>query len=93
MKRILMLAIFLGAWNPAPAQDSAMGEKEARRIVQSMRAKGRVGGSLDLRVTSTDKSYNYKLRATWFTPGVLRAVGRLLEISKGLSPSDVEKIM
>ncbi len=43
-----------------------------------MIAKGRVGGFYwGVRVRHTERSYNYKLRATWFTPDVIRANARL----------------
>jgi hypothetical protein len=53
-----------------------------------MRKDGRVGGYFDLRVKSTNKSYNFKLRATWLTPEVIRAGARLIQLKE--SPSDEE---
>ncbi len=50
-----------------------------------MRAQGRVGGLFDLRVRHTEKSYNYKLRATWLTPEVIRATARMKQLRDGLS--------
>ncbi len=47
-------------------------------IGKAMMAKGRVGGFYwGLRIRHTERSYNYKLRATWFTPDVIRANARL----------------
>jgi hypothetical protein len=93
MRKGFMLAICLMAWNSAWSQVGLMNENEARQIIKSMRMSGKVGGSLDLRISSTDRSYNYKLRATWLTPQVLQAAGRLLEISKGLDHAEVERII
>jgi hypothetical protein len=54
-------------------------------IGESMREKGRVGGFLDTRILGTNKSYNYKLRATWLTPEVIRAAARLRQFEQGLT--------
>ena len=39
-----------------------------------------MGGWLDTRILSTEHSYNYKLRATWLTPEVIRATARLAQV-------------
>lgn len=93
MKQILLLAVCLAGWESAGSQVGLMNEKEARQIIKSMRVNGQVGGSWDLRVTSTDRSYNYKLRATWLTPQVLQAAGRLLEITKDMPRAEVQRIL
>ena len=55
-------------------------------IGKAMMAKGRVGGFYwGLRVRHTERSYNYKLRATWFTPDVIRASARLEQRRNRLS--------
>jgi len=47
-------------------------------IGKAMTAKGRVGGFYwGVRIRHTERSYNYKLRATWFTPDMIRANARL----------------
>jgi hypothetical protein len=47
-------------------------------IGKAMTAKGRVGGFYwGVRLRHTERSYNYKLRATWFTPDVIWASARL----------------
>ena len=76
-----------------PGQDQQVSEKRARQTIAAMRVNGRVGGSWDFRVTSTDKSYNYKLRATWLTPQVFEAAGRILEFSKGMAAADVQGLL
>jgi hypothetical protein len=53
-----------------------------------MRVNGEVGRSLDLRVISTDRSINYKLRATWMTPDAIRACARLEQLNKRLSDDE-----
>src|SRR6185503_20885755 len=51
-------------------------DEQALRIGKSMRATGKAGSSFDFRVTHTDHAVNYKLRATWLTPEVIRAAAR-----------------
>jgi hypothetical protein len=78
---MILLAAALWAHSQTPLP--AVPEKTARQMLSSMRAAGTVGGA-DFRVTATDHSYNYKLRATWITPEVAGAAGRLLTIVRGL---------
>ena len=44
-----------------------------------------MGGRLDTRILSREHSYNYKLRATWLTPEVIRATARLAQVRNWLS--------
>ena len=67
-------------------------EKQARLAISSMRVQGQVGNSFDFRVTSTDRSYNYKLRATWITPTVGIAAARLLELVKGSTEAEANEV-
>ncbi len=59
--------------------------KHARSIAQSTRVSGQVGKSLDFRIVHTERSYNFKLRATWLTPEVIRARARLVQLAEHLS--------
>jgi hypothetical protein len=59
--------------------------KRARRIALGTRVNGQVGKSLDFRVIHTERSHNFKLRATWLTPEVIRARARLLQLAERLS--------
>jgi len=59
--------------------------KRAGSIAQSTRVNDQVGKSLDFRVIHTERSYNFKLRATWFTPEVIRARARLVQLADRLS--------
>jgi hypothetical protein len=58
-----------------------------------MRVNGQVGGSFDFRITHTERSYNYKLRATWFTPEAARAAARLAQLSERLSDDQTQAIV
>lgn len=66
--------------------------KHAKAVGRSMRANGQVGGA-DWRVIRTDRSYNYKLRATWLTPEVIRATARLTQLSQGLSDEQTRALV
>jgi len=58
-----------------------------------MRVNGRVGGAFDLRIVHTEHSYNYKLRATWLTPEVVRATARLAQLSDSLTDDQAETLV
>jgi len=62
----------------------SLSEKQARNLINSARVSGRVGGAFDLRITGTDRSFNYKLRATWITQDVVSALARVLVAAKGV---------
>jgi len=80
---------------PAPAQDDWLGWPAARAEAagKAMRQSGRVGGYFDMRVTGTDKSYNFKLRATWLTPEAIRAGARLIQLQEGLSDDETRQLV
>ena len=65
----------------------------AESVGRSMRQDGRVGGAFDFRVVHTEHSYNYKLRATWLTPEVIRATARLAQLSGGLSDEETNTLI
>lgn len=80
---------------PLRAQESylSMTADAARKIALSTRETGQAGKTLDLRILATDRSYNYKLRATWMTPEVIRANARLLQISQRLKESEARALV
>jgi len=59
--------------------------EQAESVGKSMRSDGRVGGRFDTRILKTDRAYNYKLRATWLTPEVIRASARIEQLRSRLS--------
>lgn len=59
--------------------------KDAETIGKNAYRRGRVGGAFDLRLLKTERSYNYKLAATWLTPDVIRATARLTQLRSRLS--------
>ena len=54
---------------------------------------GRVGGFFDTRGLRTDRSYNYKLAATWLTPEVIRASSRLAQLRSRLPAEAARKLV
>lgn len=58
---------------------------QAQTIGRSMRKSGRVGSRWTFRGLHTERASNYKLRATWLTPEVIRASARLEQIRSRLS--------
>ena len=63
--------------------------KQSEQIGKSMRVSGRVGSILGARGLSTERALNYKLRATWLSPEVIRATARLEQLRLRLSEDQV----
>ena len=99
---LLTAAIALGSANASVSQEHVRrGDREyltwtrdrAESVGRAMRVNGRVGGAFDLRVLHTEHSYNYKLRATWLSPEVIRATARLAQLSDGLTDDQTEGLV
>ena len=89
----LLLAGTEGAQSPSSGSWQDVTEKDARRRLTAMRMSGQVGKTFDTRILSTDRSYNYKLRATWITADVAVAAARLLVVTKGASAETAEGLV
>ena len=63
--------------------------KQAETVGKSGFRQGRVGGWFDARVINTDRSYNYKLAATFFSPDVVRASLRMRQLALRLPDQTV----
>ena len=70
-----------------------LSKDQARKTAESARVGGQVGKTFDLRILSTDRSFNYKLRATWMTPEVIRANARLLQLTQRLSDEETRRLV
>jgi len=99
-----ILAIFAFAVIPVWSQSSSAlpghGEeyltwslKQAEKIGQSTVKEGRSGSSFDLRIMGQDKAFTYQVRATVFTPEVIRASARYEQIVNRLSPDDARRLV
>jgi hypothetical protein len=93
MKRLAVMISALVWFASNGVGQGEMGEKAARAAVLGMRVNGQVGGAFDFRVTSTDRAFNYKLRATWLTPDVIRATARLTQLAEGLTNEEASKLV
>lgn len=97
LPRGLLVGALLTAFlcSPSSAQDDWLSwpGPRAEAVAKAMRQSGRVGGYFDLRVKSTNKSYNFKLRATWLTPDVIRAGARLIQLQERLSDEETRQLV
>ncbi len=67
--------------------------ERAEAVGRSTYKQGRVGGLFDTRILTTERSYNYKLSATWFTPDVVRGNARLLQLRSRLSAEETRHLV
>lgn len=67
--------------------------KQAERIGQSTVKESRSGSSFDFRIMSQDKAYTYQVRATMFTPEVIRASARAEQIRNRLSSDEARALV
>lgn len=84
----------------ASAQSNALSEeylswnlKQAEKIGQSTVKEGRSGSSFDFRIMSQDRAYTYQVRATVFTPEVIRASARFEQITNRLNADDARALV
>ncbi len=66
---------------------------QAEQVGRSMRVSDKIGKRMDLRLFNTDKAINYKLRATWMTPEVIRATARLEQLRNRLSDQQTRELV
>ena len=67
--------------------------KQAEKIGQSTVKEGRSGSSFDFRIMGQDKAFTYQVRATVFTPEVIRASARFEQITNRLGADDARKLV
>ena len=80
----------------AQASDDAWLQWDAARaqaIGKAAYVQGRVGGIFDTRLLKTERSYNYKLAATWLNGDVIRAGARILQLTGRLSDDDTRQLV
>ncbi len=96
MTRALFVVVVLLAIAPRGVQDEEYlrwSSKEADAIGRSTYKQGRVGGLFDTRVLKTERSYNYKLAATWLTPDIIRSTARLAQLRRRMSDEDTRRLV
>jgi len=101
LKFTSLLVIILCAGS-ALAQTSGIGTseeyltwnlKQAEKIGQSTVKEGRSGSSFDFRIMGQDKAFTYQVRATVFTPEVIRASARAEQIRNRLSAEETRALV
>jgi hypothetical protein len=65
----------------------------AQTIGKAAYVQGRVGGIFDTRLLKTERSYNYKLAATWMTADVIRATARSIQLADRLSDEEAKALV
>ncbi|MBK7393655.1 MAG: hypothetical protein IPI64_10210 [Chloracidobacterium sp.] len=90
---VFMLLILATA---AVAQDETYltwSASQAEGMVKNMRESSKIGSAFDLRGIHTSRSINYKFRATWLTPEVIRATARLQQLRNRLSDQQTRELV
>lgn len=93
---LLILLLFL---TTIFAQDSASesyltwSASQSEGIVKNMRESSKIGSAFDIRGIHTSRSINYKFRATWLTPEVIRATARLQQLRNRLSDQQTRDLV
>ena len=90
---LLALANRPGAQEPEREAYLTWSAKQAEAVGRSMHQTGRVGGFWDTRMLKTERSYNYKLAATWLTPDVIKATARLAQLRRRLSEEQTRSLV
>jgi hypothetical protein len=90
---VVAAVLRLAAAQAGPDDYLSWSSKQSETVGRQMYQKGRVGGVFDLRMLKTDRSYNYKLAATWLTPDAIRATARLAQLSGRLSEAETRALV
>jgi hypothetical protein len=90
-------ASFSSAQTSSP-EESYLGwsAEQAEAAAQSTYQDGKVGSRLtgiDTRMLKTERAQNYKLRATWFTPEVIRASARYAQLRSRLREEETRRLV
>lgn len=67
--------------------------KQAEAIGTRAYQRGRVGGLFDTRFLKTERSYNYKLAATWLSAETIQATARLLQLRSRLPDAEARALV
>jgi len=96
---VLSLTIVAGISAQESTQDNEYlhwPRQQAESVGKSTYHDGKVGSRLypwDTRLLKTERSQNYKLRATWFTPEVIRASARWAQLQSHLTDKETEALV
>jgi len=96
---LLILFVIIAFLTTGAAQDPAAesyltwSASQAEAIAKNLRESSKIGSSFDFRGLHTDRSVNYKFRATWLTPEVIRAAARLQQLKYRLSDKQTRELV
>jgi hypothetical protein len=90
---VLLLASASAQDGNASNQYLHWSRQQAGSIGKSTCHDGKVGASFDTRLLKTERSVNYKLRATWFTPEVIHASARWAQLQSHLTDKEAEALV
>ena len=103
MKALVVVAVAALAGSAALAQEDDYLRWDSARIaaiVDAAHSDGKVGSRAllfwtgwDRRLLKTERAQNYKLRATWFTPDVVRAAARSAQLRSRLSDDETRRLV
>lgn len=71
---------------PASEEYLTWSKAQATKVGAAMRRTDNVGNRMSFRGLRTERAINYKMRATWLTPDVIRATARLIQLNERWSP-------
>jgi hypothetical protein len=94
---LCVLSLLAGGFGQSPPTSKepylSWTSDQASEIGAATRATGKIGGSRDDRIADTDHAINYKLRATWLTPEVIRASARLEQLRARLTDDQTRALV
>jgi hypothetical protein len=93
MKQFLLLLLLTKGLFAAGDGYLELTLKQSVATANAQRMIGLVGSKWEARGLATDRSINYKLRATWMTPEVIRAAARVQQIAHGLSEAETRHLV
>lgn len=100
MKQKLLILLCLSIFVSVAAAQDAESESylswtasHAESVGKNMRESSKIGHLIDFRGIHTDRSINYKFRATWLTPEVIRAAARLEQLKNRLTDLQTRELV
>ena len=93
LRLVSATAVFVALTASAAAQEDWINwpAQHAERISRSTVVDGRIAGGR--RLLNTERAFRYKVVATWFTPDVLRATAKTIQIRKRLTNQDAQALV
>lgn len=92
---VLLIASTVSAQSVTPDDESYLNWtlKQAQEVGRSSTKSGTAGGFFDTRIISTNRAINYRVRATLFTPEVIRASARYRQLLNRLTDDETRTLV